>query len=561
MKFRINKLIIAGFKGYKEETVIDLGDKTVFKGKNGVGKSSVGEAICWCLTGCDIFGNEKATTKLVNDSKPKLTEIYIEGTLDDKPITINRRKKGSSNEIYINDAKSNTADIAKMIYEEKEIFLSIFNPYYFPNLQPKDAKAILSKVLKPIAQEEVLDELGDYLKGVLKDNGFRNPNTFIQDKNSDIKEQKENIIHLEGVISGSKKEEVPEKREFTGKEMLLSLKAQLKSLATSNEDKDKLSDLKLKRSKIESILSRGYNKKPLHDIVSLSRKKEQLLAKFKDIKNKIDTFKLKEETCPHCGEILGTNEGDKLLLEKELEKVRHEGTECKNQINKFIEENNLIREENEKEEAKFRDYHNEQLKNIGLDIADLEGKIKEHEDTVKVKREELETEIQRLMLEEADVENHNSLVDHIIKKNEEVDKEIEKAEERIKNSENKIEVLKVAIQAAKQFNSVKLSKQTESINKYLDKVELSFEELTKDGEIKEKFKILYDGKDFNKLSNGEKVKAGLEISMLISNTTGVDIPIVIDNYESITDVPNIDRQILFMEVNKEKENIEVEVIK
>lgn len=561
MKFRINKLIIAGFKGYKEETVIDLGDKTVFKGKNGVGKSSVGEAICWCLTGCDIFGNEKATTKLVNDGKPKLTEIYIEGTLDDKPITVNRRKKGSSNEIYINDAKSNTADIAKMIYEEKEIFLSIFNPYYFPNLQPKDAKAILSKVLKPIAQEEVLDELGDYLKGVLKDNGFRNPNTFIQDKNSDIKEQKENIIHLEGVISGSKKEEVPEKREFTGKEMLLSLKAQLKSLATSNEDKDKLSDLKLKRSKIESILSKGYNKKPLHDIVSLSRKKEQLLAKFKDIKNKIDTFKLKEETCPHCGEILGTNEGDKLLLEKELEKVRHEGTECKNQINKFIEENNLIREENEKEEAKFRDYHNEQLKNIGLDIADLEGKIKEHEDTVKVKREELETEIQRLMLEEADVENHNSFVDHIIKKNEEVDKEIEKAKERIKNSENKIEVLKVAIQAAKQFNSVKLSKQTDSINKYLDKVELSFEELTKDGEIKEKFKILYDGKEFNKLSNGEKVKAGLEISMLISNTTGVNIPIVIDNFESITDIPDIDRQILFMEVNKEKENIEVEVIK
>lgn len=561
MKFRINKLIIAGFKGYKEETVINLGDKTVFKGKNGVGKSSVGEAICWCLTGCDIFGNEKATTKLVNDSKPKLTEIYIEGTLDDKPITINRRKKGSSNEIYINDAKSNTADIAKMIYEEKEIFLSIFNPYYFPNLQPKDAKAILSKVLKPIAQEEVLDELGDYLKGVLKDNGFRNPNTFIQDKNSDIKEQKENIIHLEGVIAGSKKEDVPEKREFTGKEMLLSLKAQLKSLATSNEDKEKLDELKLKRSKIESLLSKGCDQKPLHDTVSLSRKKGQLLAKYNEIKNKIANFLLKEETCPHCGEVLGTNEGDKLLLEKELEKIKHEGTECKNQINNFAEENNLIKEENEKEAAKFRDYHNEQLKNVGLDIADLEGRIKEHEDAVKAKREELETEIQRLMLEEADVENHNSFVDHIIKKNEEVDKEIEKAKERIKNSENKIEVLKVAIQAAKQFNSVKLSKQTDSINKYLDKVELSFEELTKDGEIKEKFKILYDGKEFNKLSNGEKVKAGLEISMLISNTTGVDIPIVIDNFESITDVPDIDRQILFMEVNKEKENIEVEVIK
>lgn len=561
MKFRINKLIIAGFKGYKEETVINLGDKTVFKGKNGVGKSSVGEAICWCLTGCDIFGNEKATTKLVNDSKPKLTEIYIEGTLDDKPITINRRKKGSSNEIYINDEKSNTADIAKMIYEEKEIFLSIFNPYYFPNLQPKDAKAILSKVLKPIAQEEVLDELGDYLKGVLKDNGFRNPNTFIQDKNSDIKEQKENIIHLEGVIAGSKKEEVPEKREFTGKEMLLSLKAQLKSLATSNEDKEKLNDLKLKRSKIETILSRGCDEKPLHDTVSLSRKKAQLLSKYNEIKNRIANFELKEETCPHCGEILGTNEGDKLLLKKELEKIKHEGTECKIQINKFAEENNLIKEENEKEAAKFRDYHNEQLKNVGLDIADLEGRIKGHEDAVKAKREELETEIQRLMLEEADVENHNSFVDHIIKKNEEVDKEIEKAKERIKNSENKIEVLKVAIQAAKQFNSVKLSKQTESINKYLNKVELSFEELTKDGEIKEKFKILYDGKDFNKLSNGEKVKAGLEIAMLISNTTGVDIPIVIDNFESISDVPEIDRQILFMEVNKDKENIEVEVIK
>ena len=55
----------------------------------------------------------------------------------------------------------------------KTYFLSIFNPYYFPELSPKDAKALLSSVLKPVGRDEIFKELGDYLKQVLLDNELR----------------------------------------------------------------------------------------------------------------------------------------------------------------------------------------------------------------------------------------------------------------------------------------------------------------------------------------------------------------------------------------------------
>ncbi|WP_041707195.1 hypothetical protein [Clostridium cellulovorans] len=120
--------------------------------------------------------------------------------------------------------------------------------------------------------------------------------------------------------------------------------------------------------------------------------------------------------------------------------------------------------------------------------------------------------------------------------------------------------IKLAIDAGKQFNTIRLNKQTSTINQYLDKVELSFEELTKDGELKEKFKILYEGKEFNKLSNSERIKAGLEISNLISNVMNVKIPVFVDDSESITVVKQLDTQMILTKVVKGLLEIKVEVI-
>ena len=56
----IKSLKIKGFKVFEDEFYIEFDDKkTIIQGENFQGKTSVGEAICWCLLGTNLFGSDK----------------------------------------------------------------------------------------------------------------------------------------------------------------------------------------------------------------------------------------------------------------------------------------------------------------------------------------------------------------------------------------------------------------------------------------------------------------------------------------------------------------------
>lgn len=85
---RIEKLVLQNFRSYKEETVIDFKDLTVFVGKNDIGKSTILEAL-------DIFINEnKGTIKIDKDDINKQAlaegndEVKIGIVFGDLPVTL-----------------------------------------------------------------------------------------------------------------------------------------------------------------------------------------------------------------------------------------------------------------------------------------------------------------------------------------------------------------------------------------------------------------------------------------------------------------------------------------
>ena len=53
------------------------------------------------------------------------------------------------------------------------------------------------------------------------------------------------------------------------------------------------------------------------------------------------------------------------------------------------------------------------------------------------------------------------------------------------------------------------------------------------GEIKDCFRFSYEGKDYKCLSLAERVRAGLDVSVLIRKLSGRNYPIFVDNSESI----------------------------
>lgn len=589
MKLELTKISMVGFKGYKDNVEYPLGYRTIVTGDNGLGKSSIGEAIVWALTGCNVWGNERATTDLVNNQKPKVTEVVLDFLLDEEPQTIIRRKKGSTNEVYWNDAKSSTNDIARDIFKNKDVFLSIVNPYYFPNLTPKDAKQLLSDVLKPANREEIFKELGDYLKQLLLDNGFRMPETFLADARADLKEQEDNIIYLEGVQDGLKPMEVLEKKTFDDIE-LKSLRSQLEDLGKSNnvetelnklqKPKDsaaELSELRVQEATIKATLN-NIVLQALLPVEEKKSRKDELLREYKTKKNRLDTMESKTVKCDSCGNEVDLTKEAKEMLKVEIKEIQVRGTQLKKEIEEIESKNILIAENNQKIKLAKENEVNKELARIRQERQELlskdEATQKDYEEKrqsiiiknsakqeeIKQKINYIKSKISTLEAEQREAINYNAEIDAAMRHNEKLVKDQELNAENIKNSKNKIEQLKLAIDAAKQYNSIKLKKQSEQIKPYLDKVVIQFEKITKDGELKDDFKIVYEGKEFNKLSASEKIKAGLEIANLLINIQNLHFPIFVDDAESINVIPDLDTQMIKARVTLDEE-IKVEVLK
>lgn len=592
MKLEITNIAITGFKGYKDKQEYKLGYRSVATGDNGLGKSTIGESIVYALTGCDIWGNEKAATKLVNDKKPKVTEVILDFLLDGESQTIIRRKKGSSNEVYWNDAKSSTNDIAREIFKNKDVFLSIFNPYYFPNLAPKDAKQLLSDVLKPVNRDEIFTELGDYLKKILLDNGFRIPETFLADARTDLKEQEDNLIFLEGRKSTFVPVEVEEKKNFDDTE-LKKLKAQLEKIKSSNNVESELLKLEkpqqstaelMELNTQETTLKSSLNNYiPLQALIPIEAKKatkDNLLKAYKAKKNKLDTFESKFVECDKCGNKIDLTKEAKEMLKSEVDEILKEGLKQKAEIEKIEAENAVIQKNNEKIKAANKTKEDEIRQLLIKDGQERQAilakdqaaqkeyeakkqavldKHKEAQSGINEKVDSIKAQISTLEAEEIDIISFNASIDAAAKQNRQTVKDQEQNELDVKNGKNKIEQLKLAIDAAKQYNSIKLKKQSEQIKPYLDKVVIQFEKLTKDGELKDDFKIVYEGKEFNKLSASEKIKAGLEIANLLINIQNLHFPIFVDDAESINVIPELDTQMIKARVTLDKE-VKVEVI-
>lgn len=585
MKLGINKIAITGFRGYKERVEYQLGDRTIINGDNGLGKSSIGEAIVWAITGCDMWGNEKSTTKLVNDSGVKLTEVALECTLDGQVVNITRRKKGSANDLYVNEVK--TRDLGEL-YKSKNLFLSIFNPYYFPELAPKDAKQLLSDCLKPVSKEEVFQELGDYWVDVLKKNNFNIPETFLNDVRTDLKEQQDNLIFLEGAASKSYTSDVPTKKNFDDTE-LKQLKEELAKLYINIDVENEIAkiaplkdfDSTLKQLKVEEQIAHmmvnnlAYG--TLLPVEHLINQKNDLLMSYKYKKNALDTMEKKIVRCEQCGHETDLAAESRELLQAELKNIQVEGLKLKSRIeqiqksNKEIEEKNLkIKEEAESKIAdKLAEIESKRVDVLKSKEFDEVRYRKEKEEVLlrveatkaqnADKQKELATKIGYLEAERMNVIEHNSRVDAIIAQNAQCEAEKARNAEEVQNCRNKIDHLKLAIDAGKQYNSIKLKKQAESINKYLDRVSIQLEKITKDGDIKDDFKVLLDGKEFSKLSGSEKIRAGLEIANLLMNIQDMYIPVFVDDGERINVIPELNTQMIVTKVTMDKKiNVEVE---
>lgn len=518
--FRILELTVSGFKGFLEPKTFqfDYGINFVL-GDNGLGKTSIAEAVAFAFMGTGLFG-EKTLDRLQNgDAKEIFVSIrFVDGNGEVHELT--KTRKNNNNGITYDGYNVRQTDLYNL-FGDKDLFLSMFNPLYFVETLGTDGKNLLEKLLPVVSHEEVLAALPEEAREALKDENIFSPETYIQNRRAEVKELEETLIYMQGqsdLLEGGAKKARAELEAAAAE--LEEKKALIQEDAQEGSQPETLADAKLELQKVQD---KAFVFDGDTEICRLEAVLEPLYAKHKAI------FKYLHEVCTGqkcalCGhemedaDVMAAREE----LKRNLEECISEGRAAKAELKRLTQEK-------EKALQDFQAAQAAETARLKKSIAALGTQCQT--DALRKECGELETKIRMLRetLEQPDIKGE------------------------MESIQQEIDAKKLLISHAVNYLGKKNELLFAPLN--MNRVSISLSEVKKTtGEVKDTFKFAYNGKDYAKLSLSEKMRAGLEIAELVKRLSGRCYPTFIDNGESISVVDNVrlTGQTLFSKVQKDK---------
>ncbi len=562
MKLQLRQIEIKGFKPYKDVKVVCFSENTVIEGDNGQGKSSIADAICFAFLGTGADGVEKAGAKLLNnESKDMYVMLMFEVGGEEHILT--RAKKGNKSELILDTNSIDQVELMNWI-RQKDLFLSIFNPVYFTAMTPKEQKELLQKYLGEISFDEVIKKMGSEGEVLIAD-CFMVPQIYIDRKREELKEADSRENFLKGFVVGKGNIEISEEKLFTQQQELDKLKTELNVLNAKptqlHDISDKVAKHKELTNQLSALSARKYKLENDSTVFPQEQKlkekeleRKYLLERHKDIKYRMT--EAQNITCPQCGHVFDLLAEFKSKLEQELNKVIEKGKLIAAEILDLQDEVNSNREKHNLSVIKELEDVNRQMAGIqqqiqGNDISKLQAENDKYINDLQSEKADIQQQISDLENSKRDIDSFNKSRQQAIEQNEKNKQQVEAAKTELSTFEPLREKLNQDIERAKKFNTTKLRMQGEYIGQFLDKVNIQFQKIVKaTGEVKDDFKLQYEDKDFNLLSTSERIKAGLEISNLLMNATGYVYPVFVDNAESITQIPQLDTQMIAAKVKE-----------
>lgn len=542
MNIKFNNIHIYNFLSYKEAK-IDLSNKgyCIIKGKNnnpkdnclsnGVGKSTIINALCFALTGETIQGVSSDLKNLYTN----ITDCYVslDFDVDGKNFKITRYKEPKSNLSIIVDGEDKSGkglrDSEKILLElipdlTSQLISSIIligqgMPNKFTSFSPVERKNLLEKLSK-----------SDYIINNLK--------SYISNRTSELKNS---IINTNNKITEANTVILLKQKDLDkyNKEKETIISKDYKTLITDLENKNNIIKEDIDKNNI--ILNDLNNKSYTDNLSELTSKQTTLLEeldnkykenldnlKTEELNIKVDITSLEKEIkqldnikdiCPTCGQKLpniikkDTNElknklfnlnenlnNNKNNYKEKLDAYNKEKKEINNSISKEIDNIKQL----DKQLASDKTNYNNIINNLNIEF---------NNNVV---------EISNLKLEQS---NNENLLNNIIKNIEEVNNIIESTNKELislkeeLNEQNKHQevVNNINNLIKKDFRTFLLSNVVEFINKTIKEYcpyifgtdELDF--ILNENNIE----IIYCSKPFENLSGGEKQKCDIIIQFAL----------------------------------------------
>lgn len=565
---KVLSIKMSGFKNQKEEVSYELGNFNTISGKNGEGKTTLGEAIVYGLYGANLRGNEKADSILLNkESKQIIVELVIE--LNGDVHTLRRRRKVSS-EITLDGRIVTQAELSQML-PPKELFLAVYSPEYFLSMGETDSRNFIIKYLPQINKEDVLAKIDPFYVGYLVNRSFSNPNSLLKELREELKEKEKDLAFSEGSLTTKKGDlrdfVIPEPVSFDDS-LLKDVENMLKNLREKESpmllDVEFLKEEKMELERKITILRNTSFSGELKDVQELENEKSKMAGIYSTLISQRDKILDGEGVCPTCMQSVSKEhlEEQRNLLEKEIADVAAKGSD----LAKKIQE---VKEYNENLVKNYEDEKNKKIDSLEKQILDLNIEYfeEENEKTIKKFKEQhkdeiafFESELDKYREEKSKADMANARYQMAVEAKAKLEVDIQSFEKDLDRAKDKVKDINMTIEAVAQYNAAFVKIQSEFLSQNLNKVSINLQKLVKTtGELKDAFEILYEGKELRIISTGEKVKAWLEISELFMRLGKTILPVFIDNAEGVTDYDIPNTQVIEARVVKEQK-LKVDII-
>ena len=109
------------------------------------------------------------------------------------------------------------------------------------------------------------------------------------------------------------------------------------------------------------------------------------------------------------------------------------------------------------------------------------------------------------------------------------------------------------------FSRAKMDMLADGINSKFGIVSFKLFEIQINGGMKDTCEMMVDGVPYSSLNSAAKMQAGLDVIAALSKLYDVSAPVFLDNRESVSEIPDIDGQVINLFVSADDKELRVEV--
>ena len=622
------KLLQLNIRNFKGTAKLDLaleGNNLTVSGRNGIGKTTIFDAMSWLMTGKDSKGSQPESEgfqikpreldgTVKSGVMPTVTAVFDVGT--DRPLKLEKtfkekweKKRGQVNpvfsghttEYFIDDIPRKESELKNILsaFIDESTFRLLTDVYRFPNgLKWQERRAILFDLCNIKTDSELMAQdsrfaplltavgqwsVDEYKTGLK--NQRRKVNQNLETIPIRIDEVSNSIADLTTIDFDSIQAQADEQEkiieslqakllEIDNNTAMISMKNQLEGLQNQltkleNENithrlsqqvpqEDKRQVVQKEVDLLERQLQ--HEQSQMVSVQTQTQNANALLGKYREQWKTISKEQFNGNTvCPACGQ--------NLPKDKIQQAIEHFNNDKKARQDRLLSDSQLVKENLANHETALKQ-HEQAIEQLKIKLAEMTEVLKNTpevqapviddlpnyaDDTAKLQTEILKLN-NSLMIIANDAVKHKQDVnielleaknlysylllqlakkDKISEANARID-ELH-AEQRTVSAE--LDRIDKMLALCEDFTRYKVNAITSAINSKFNIVTFRLFREQINGGLEDCCDVMLNGKPYGTISDGEKIKVGIDIVQTLTKHFDVQLPLIVDCAESVTDFP------------------------